>query len=390
MADSKRDFYEVLGITKGASDDEIKKAYRKLAKKYHPDLNPGDKTAEDNMKEVNEAYEVLSTPEKKSRYDQFGHAGIDPSYGGGGGFGGFSGGFSGMGGMGGIDDLSDLFSSFFGGGFSSSSRSRSATAPRRGQDIQASITIDFLEACHGKKVEITYNRPEKCPECNGSGAAPGSNVSSCPDCGGSGSVKTTQRTPFGVISQESVCPKCGGKGKVITDPCKRCGGAGRVNTSKTLSVDIPAGISNGQNIQLSGQGAVGANGGPYGDLHIRVSIRPDDIFERDGFDIHSDFPITYTQAVLGDELTVPTIDGNVKYTVPEGTQGGTVFRLKGKGVKKLNRNDYGDHYVHIVVEIPQKLSSKQKEKLREFDESLTLQNYQKRSSFFDKIKKLFT
>jgi molecular chaperone DnaJ len=389
MAD-KRDFYEVLGIGKTASDDDIKKAYRKLAKQYHPDLNPGDKTAEEKMKEVNEAYEVLSTPEKKSRYDQFGHAGIDPSYGGGGGFGGFSGGgISGMGGMGGIDDLSDLFSSFFGGGFSSSSRTRSATSPRRGQDIQASITISFLEACHGKKVEVTYNRPDKCPECNGSGSAPGGNVSTCPDCNGTGSVKTTQRTPFGVISSESACPKCGGKGKVISDPCKKCGGSGRVNIQKTLSVDIPAGISNGQNIQLSGQGAVGSNGGPYGDLHLRINVRPDEIFQRDGYDIHSDFPVTYTQAVLGDELTVPTIDGNVKYSMPEGTQGGTIFRLRGKGVKKLNRNEHGDHYVHIVVEIPQKLSSKQKEKLREFDESLTLQNYQKRSSFFSKIKKMF-
>jgi molecular chaperone DnaJ len=384
----KRDYYDVLGVGKSASEDEIKKAYRKLAKQYHPDLNPGDKTAEDKMKEVNEAYEILSTPEKKSRYDQFGHAGIDPSYGGGGGgFGGFSGGF---GGMGGFEDISDIFSSFFGGGFSSSSsRGRNANAPRRGQDIQASVSIDFLEACKGKKIDITYNRPDKCPECNGSGAAPGGSVQTCPDCGGAGTVKTTQRTPFGVISSESACPKCGGKGKTVTDPCKRCNGAGRVNISKTLSVDIPAGIDNGQTIQISGQGAVGANGGPYGDLHIRVNVRPDDIFERDGFDIHTDFPVTYTQAVLGDELTVPTIDGNVKYTIPEGTQGGTIFRLRGKGVKKLNRSDHGDHYVRIIVEIPKNLSQKQKDILHEFDSSLTLQNYQKRSSFFDKIKRMF-
>jgi molecular chaperone DnaJ len=383
----KRDYYEVLGIGKTASDDEIKKAYRKLAKQYHPDLNPGDKTAEEKMKEVNEAYEILSTPEKKSRYDQFGHAGVDPSYGGGGG--GF-GGFSNMSGMGGFDDISDIFSSFFGGGFSSFSRNRSASSPRRGQDIQASVTISFLEACHGKKVEITYNRPDKCPDCNGSGVAPGGTVSTCPDCNGTGTVKTTQRTPIGIMSTDSACTKCGGKGKIISEPCKKCGGAGKVNAQKTLSVDIPAGISNGQNIQLSGQGAAGSNGGPYGDLHIRINIRPDEIFQRDGFDIHSDFPVTYTQAVLGDELTVPTIDGNVKYTIPEGTQGGTIFRLKGKGVKKLNRNDHGDHYVHIVVEIPQKLSGKQKDKLREFDASLTLQNYQKRSSFLDKIKKMFS
>jgi molecular chaperone DnaJ len=387
MAD-KRDFYDVLCISKGASDDEIKKAYRKLAKQYHPDLNPGDKTAEEKMKEVNEAYEVLSTPDKKSRYDQFGHAGVDPSYGGGGGFGGFSGG---MGGMGGFEDISDIFSSFFGGGFSSSSsRSRNANAPRRGQDIQASITIDFLEACKGKKVEVTYNRPDKCPDCDGTGAAPGGTVSNCPDCNGTGSVKTTQRTPFGVISSESPCPKCAGKGKIISDPCRRCSGAGKVNVQKKLSVDIPAGIDNGQTMQLAGQGAVGSNGGPYGDLHIRINVRPDDIFEREGYDIHSEFPVTYTQAVLGDELTVPTIDGNVKYNMPEGTQGGTIFRLKGKGVKKLNRNDHGDHYVRIVVEIPQKLSEKQKTALRTFDESLTLQNYQKRNSFFSKIKKLFS
>ncbi|MDR0947025.1 MAG: molecular chaperone DnaJ [Ruminococcus sp.] len=382
---NKRDYYEVLGVQKGAGDDEIKKGYRKLAKQYHPDLNPGDKTAEEKMKEVNEAYEVLSNPDKKSRYDQFGHAGVDPSYGGGGFSGGFSGGF---GGMGGFDDISEIFGNIFGGGFTSSSRSRNPNAPRRGADISAQTEIDFLDAVNGKSVQIKYNRAEPCPDCNGSGSSDG-NSQTCPDCKGTGTVKVTQRTPFGVISSESACPKCGGKGKIIASPCRKCNGSGRVTVPKTLNVDIPAGIDNGQTIQIAGKGAAGVNNGPYGDLHIRVSVRPDPIFERDGFDIHTEMPITYSQAVLGDELTVPTVDGNVKYKIPEGTQSGTIFRLRSKGIKRLNRSDRGDHYVHVIVEIPAGLNTKQKEALSAFESTLTDQNYKQRTSFYDKIKRFF-
>ncbi len=381
MAD-KRDYYEVLGVQKSATDDEIKKAYRKLAKQYHPDLNPNNKEAENRFKEVNEAYEVLSDSTKKERYDQFGHAGVDPSYGGGG----YSGGFGGFDDMG---DISDIFSSFFGGSGFTSSRSSNPNAPRRGQDIQTSITIDFMDACNGKSVDISINRMEQCPECSGSGAAKGTSAETCPDCHGSGQVKVTQRTPFGMISSAKPCTRCGGKGKVINTPCSKCHGNGRINTPKTVTVNIPAGIDNGQTLQVRGQGHNGVNGGPSGDLHITVTIRPDAIFERDGYDINTEIPITFAQATLGDEITVPCIDGKVKYTVPEGTQSGTIFRLKGKGVKKLNRSDRGDQYVRVNVEIPKNLSKKQKELLKEFDSSMGEENYNKRKSFFDKIRNAF-
>lgn len=380
MAD-KRDYYEVLGLQKGASEDEIKQAFRKMSRKYHPDFNPDDKTAEEKFKEVNEAYEVLSDPTKKSRYDQFGHAGVDPSYGGGGFGGGFSGGFGDMG------DISDIFSSFFGGGFGGRT---SPNAPRRGQDIQRSVSISFMEACSGKKADLNIDRMEKCPDCNGSGAAAGSSPETCPECHGTGQVKTTQRTPFGMISSQKACSRCGGKGTVISNPCRKCGGNGRVNVSKSITVDIPAGIDDGQTIRVGGQGHSGINGGPSGDLMVIISVRPDSIFERDGFDVHTEMPITFVQAALGAEVTVPTIDGTVKYTIPEGTQPGTVFRFKGKGIKKLNRSDRGNQFVHVTIEVPSNLTKKQKDLLREFDGSLDeSKNYKKRNSFFDKIKQAF-
>lgn len=381
MAD-KRDYYEVLGVDKSASAEDIKKAYRQLAKKYHPDLNPGNKEAEEKFKEVNEAYEVLSDADKKARYDQFGHAGVDPSYGGGGYGGGFSGGFGDMG------DISDIFNSFFGGGFSSSGRSN-PNAPRRGQDIQTNININFMDACFGKEVEVSINRMEKCPDCNGTGAAAGSSAETCPDCHGTGQVKVTQRTPFGMISQQKPCTRCGGKGKIINNPCPKCRGNGRYTAAKKIKVSVPAGIDDGQTLQVSGQGHAGINGGPNGDLHVTVSVRPDPIFERDGYDIHTEVPITYTQAVLGDEITVPTIDGKVKYTVPEGTQNGTIFRFKGKGVKKLNSSSRGDQYVHVYIEVPKNLSKKQKDMLKEFESTMTDENYNKRKNFFDKIRAAF-
>lgn len=373
----KRDYYEVLGIQKGASDDEIKKAYRASVKKYHPDLHPDDKECEEKMKEVNEAYECLSDPDKKARYDQFGHAGVDPSYGGG------AGGFSGFGDMG---DIGDIFSSFFGGsGFGGGSRNN-PNAPRRGQDIETSVTIDFMDACNGKKVEVKINRMESCPDCNGSGAAAGSSAETCSECGGRGYVNTAQRTPFGMISSQRPCTRCGGKGKTISNPCSKCHGSGRVSVPKTVTVTIPAGISDGQVMNVSGSGHCGINGGPSGSLHVEVNVRPDSFFERDGYDIRTEVPITFAQAVLGDEVTIPTIDGKVKLNIAEGTQSGTVYRLKGKGVKRLNRSDRGDHYVTVNVEVPKGLNKNQKELLKKFEESLGDGNYNKRKGFFEKVK----
>ncbi len=382
MADNKRDYYEVLGIQKGASEDDIKKAYKKKAREYHPDLHPDDPTCEDKMKEVNEAYEVLSDAEKRSRYDQFGHAGVDPSYSNGGG------GFSGMSGFG---DIGDILESMFGGfsGFSGGSSRSNANAPRRGSDIQESVLINFMDACNGKKQDIKLYRMATCESCHGSGAAAGSSPEVCPDCQGRGSIRVAQRTPFGNISSTRPCTRCGGKGKVIKNPCTSCRGVGRLKVQETVSVDIPAGIDNGQTLRLSGKGDCGFNGGPAGDLLLNISVKKHPIFNRDGYDINCDIPITYTEAVLGAEITVPTIDGDVGFTISEGTQNGSVFRLKGKGVKKIHRSDRGDQYVKIYVEIPKNLSKKQKDLLKDFENSLTEKNYAKRQSFFDKIKAKF-
>ncbi len=378
MAD-KRDFYEVLGISKGASDDEIKKAYRACVKKYHPDLHPDDKECEEKMKEVNEAYEILSDPDKKSKYDQFGHAGVDPSYGGAGGFGGFSGGMS-------AEDLESVFSSFFGGsGFGSSSRSN-PNAPRRGQDIQTEIRIEFMEACKGKRADIQINRTEQCPDCRGTGAAPGTKPTMCTDCGGTGYRNTVQRSLFGMVNTQRPCTRCGGKGQMVTSPCSKCRGSGRVTVPRTVSVDIPAGIDDGQVLLKRGEGNNGMNGGASGDLQILVHVKSDPIFEREGFDINTEIPITYMQAVMGDEIVVPCIDGKVRYNIPEGTQSGTKFRLKGKGVQKLHRNERGDQYVTVVVEVPKGLNKTQKELLKKFEESLGDNNYRNRKSFFEKMK----
>ncbi|MCD7727875.1 MAG: molecular chaperone DnaJ [Ruminococcus sp.] len=384
MAEQKRDYYEVLGVSKGATEEELKKAFRKLAKQYHPDLHPGDKDCEEKFKEANEAYEVLSDPEKRARYDQYGHAGVDPNFGAGdagaGGFGGFSG----------FGDLNDIFEGFFGGGFGgSSSRRSNANAPRRGQDISASVTIEFMEACKGKRISVRVNRLEKCPDCNGTGCEKGTSAKSCPDCHGSGRVQVQQRTPFGAITSEQVCSRCGGKGKIIEKPCPTCSGRGSIRNASTREIEIPAGIDNGQTLRVSGAGDCGTNGGPNGDLNVTVYVKSDKMFERDGFDVWTEIPITYAQATLGDEITVPTISGKVKYNIPAGTQTNTVFRLKGKGIKRLNRSDYGDHYVRAVVEIPKNLNKEQEHKLREFDKSLGDKNYQKRETFFSKLKDMF-
>lgn len=294
----KRDFYEVLGVPKGCSEDEIKKAYRKLAKKYHPDVNPGDKDAERKFKEVGEAYEVLSDKDKRTRYDQFGHAGVDPSYNAGAGPGGFTGGF---------EDLGDLFGSFFGSsfGFGGSTRTRNPNDPIRGGDVNISLGLSFAEAALGVKKQITISRMESCDDCGGSGAAAGTRPDTCPDCGGTGQVRISQRTPFGVMQSVRTCGRCGGSGKVIREPCKSCTGSGRVKKQRTIEISVPAGIDSGQTFQLRAQGDHGRNGGPAGDLNITVSIRPDPLFERDGYDVWCDIPITYAQAALGDEIVVP-------------------------------------------------------------------------------------
>ena len=380
MAD-KRDYYEVLGVNKGASADEIKKAYRKLAKKYHPDLNPDDKAgAEAKFKEASEAYEVLSDPDKKSRYDQFGHAGVDPNAAagyGGGGFGGF-GGFEDF-------DLGDIFGSFFGGGASR----RNPNAPQICGDIHMHIDLTFEEACFGTKKEITISHMEQCTSCHGSGAAEGSHPERCSACGGTGQVKSVQRTPFGSMQTVRTCEACGGKGTIITDPCRTCRGEGIVRRSKKINVNIPGGIDNGQSLSVRGEGDAGKNGGPAGDVLLTVRVKPHKIFVRQGSDIMCDYPISFVQATLGGEVKVPTVDGSVVYNIPEGTQPGTVFRLKGKGAVKLNSNNRGDQYVKVQVEIPKGINEKQKEILRQFDDSVDPSKYKKRKSFMDKLKDLF-
>lgn len=374
----KRDYYEVLGVSKNASEDEIKRAYKKLARKYHPDMNPGDKEAEEKFKEVNEANEVLSNPEKKAKYDQFGFAGVDPNYGAGQG---------GYGGAGGFDfgDLGDIFGSFFGGGFGGGGR-RNPNAPQRGESIRASLSVDFTEAAFGCEKSITIDRSEQCPTCKGKGCAPGTTPEVCTECHGTGTVTQAQRTPFGMMQSQTVCPKCRGKGQIIHQPCPDCRGVGAVRKRRTIQVNIPAGIDNGQTISLRGQGHSGKNGGPAGDLLITVMVRPHEIFRRDGTAVFCEAPITFTQAVLGGTLEIPTIDGKVKYDIPEGTQTGTVFRLRGKGIPVLNGRGRGDQYVTVNIETPRNLNREQKEALKKFSESLGEGNYEKHKNFFGKKK----
>lgn len=384
----KRDYYEVLGIAKTASDDEIKSAYRKLAKKYHPDLNPDNKGAEDKFKEVGEAYEVLSDKEKKSRYDQFGHAGVDPNFGAGGG--GYGGGFGG----GGVD-LGDLFGDLFGGGGGfggfggGQRRSANPNAPRRGTDIRVSLVLTFMEAVHGCTKTVSVNKQDTCPECGGTGAAKGTSPETCSSCRGSGFVTVQQRTPFGVMQSSQPCSHCGGKGKIIKTPCNKCHGSGKTTAAKRVEVKVPAGIDDDQSMRLSGLGDTGSNGGPAGDLIVIVTVRPDTMFEREGYDVHVTVPLTYSQAVIGAQVIVPTIDGKVEYTVPEGTQSGTTFRLRSKGIQYVNGRGRGDQYVHVTVEIPKKLTKAQREALKTFEDTLKEDNYEQRKGFFKRLKDSF-
>ncbi len=384
----KRDYYEVLGVSKSASDDEIKKAYRKLAKQYHPDLNPGNKEAEAKFKEISEAYEVLSDADKKQKYDRFGHAGVDPSYGagGGGGYGGF-GGFDGAGFGGGID-LGDIFDSFFGGGTSSSSR---RNAPQRGDSLKIGVMLSFEEAAFGCTKSIEVDRIEKCEDCGGTGAERGTGSETCQVCHGTGTVKTAQRTPLGMFQSSSPCQNCHGTGRVIKNPCKTCRGQGMVRRHRRIEVKIPEGIDDNQPIQLRGQGNAGTNGGPAGDLYVIVSIRPHPLFTRQGSDVLCEVPISFVDAALGAEIEVMTIDGKVKYSIPEGTQTGTVFRLRGKGIKRPDGRGRGDHFVTVNVEVPKNLSRHQKDLLREFDRALSPDNHtDETKSFLQKVRDLFS
>ena len=379
---TKRDYYEVLGVGKSADEKEIKKAYRKLAMQYHPDRNPDNKEAEEKFKEINEAYEVLSDETKRRNYDQFGHEGVNGQ-----GFGGqgFGGGF----GSGGFEDIfGDIFGDMFGGGFGGSGRQR-RRGPERGADIRQNITIDFEEAAFGKKASIKINRSEECDKCSGTGSKPGTSKKTCPTCNGAGEVRTVQRTPFGNIASSRPCGTCGGEGEIIESPCDKCHGTGSTRKVKTIEVDIPAGIDGGQMKKLAGQGEVGTKGGPRGDLYIVVNIRNHSLFTRDGYDVYLEMPISFSQVALGGEIEVPTLDGKVVYNVPAGTQTGTVFRLREKGIKKLRGNTRGDQYVKVVVETPKNLTDRQKELLRELAKESGDEVHEKKRSFGQKIEDMF-
>ena len=362
MAD-KRDYYEVLGVSKGASEDELKKAYRKLAKQYHPDLHPGDAQAEAKFKEANEAYEILSDSEKRARYDQFGHAGVDPNFGGGGGFGGFD--------MGDLD-LGDIFGSFFGGGFGGGGFGGGArrNGPQQGESLRANVTVTFEEAAFGCEKQINLTRSESCPECRGSGCEAGTTAETCPDCRGTGAVRIQRGAGGFAFTSTAPCNRCRSTGTIIHSPCKECGGAGSVRKTKRITVNIPAGIDDGQAVSLRGQGNAGRNGGPSGDLIVGVRILPHDQFRREGTTVLYEHKVSFTQATLGAQLEIPTIDGKVKYDLPAGTQTGTTFRLRGKGIPALHGRGRGDQYVTVRVTVPTGLTAEQKQALHAFAQAM--------------------
>lgn len=355
---AKRDFYETLGVAKNASEEEIKKSYRKLAMKYHPDRNPDSKESEEKFKEVKEAYEMLTNAEKREAYDRYGHAGVDPNMGGGGGFGGGAGGFA--------DSFGDIFGDIFGGG--GGGRSRNA-GPQvyRGADLRYNLEITLEQAAHGFDTTIRVPSWDKCDTCSGSGAKPGTAPSTCTTCAGHGQVRMQQ----GFFSIQQTCPKCHGTGKIITDPCAPCGGAGRIKRNKTLEVKIPVGIDNGMRIRSSGNGEPGTNGGPAGDLYVEIHIKAHPVFQREGDDLHCEMPISFAKAALGGDIEVPTLNGKASFTIPEGTQSAKVFRLKGKGIKGVRSGYAGDLFCHVVIETPVKLTEKQKDMLRDFEKSTT-------------------
>lgn len=386
---TKRDYYEVLGVAKGATDDEIKKAFRTQAKKFHPDLNPDNKDSEAKFKEVNEAYEVLSDSQKRSQYDQLGHAAFDQTAGYGGGGAGYGGA-----GFGGFDiNVEDIFSSFFGGGFGGGG-GRRRNGPERGNDLRYELTITFEEAAFGVKKEFTILRNEQCDTCSGSGAKPGSDVKTCTTCGGSGQVRTTQNTIMGSFATVTTCKACGGDGKIVTEPCTSCRGKGRVNKNRNITVNIPAGIDNGQTISLSGEGEPGKRGGPSGDLYVNIHVKPHKLFTRNGYDLNLEMKLSYALAAMGGEVNIPTLEGDVAYKIPEGTQPGTVFTLSGKGIQRLRSNNKGDLKVRVQIDVPKKLSDRQRELLVELEESFGKggakgTEVHKQRSFFEKVKDAF-
>ena len=381
MAENKRDYYEVLGVPKGASAEDIKKAYRKLALKYHPDRNPDNKEAEEKFKEAAEAYEVLSDDDKRARYDQFGHAGVDPNYGAGqGGYGGYGGGFGGFGDFG---DLGDIFGSFFGGG---GGRRSSANAPRRGENVGARLELTFEEAAFGCEKQVAALRIENCPDCAGTGSADGSQVT-CSYCRGAGQVRTVQNFMGMQMQSTSVCPQCNGRGKVVKNPCISCRGKGKVRRTQKIKIRVPAGVDNGQTLRVGGEGSVGENGGPKGDLMVEISIKAHPIFRRQDYSVLCEVPISFAQAALGSEIQVPTLDGKVTYDLPEGTQTGTVFTIAGKGIPIGNTGRRGSHKFTVVVETPTKLTKEQKELLRQLEGTET--QTPKRKKFFETLKDFF-
>ena len=384
MAENKRDYYEVLGVEKTASADEIKRAYRKSAMKYHPDRNPGDKEAEEKFKELGEAYEVLSNDEKRQRYDQFGFAGVDPNYGAG-----QSGNPFGGSGFGGFGDFGDIFGDIFGGAFGGGSSRSNANAPRRGENVGARLDLTFEEAAFGCEKEVSAARIENCTACSGSGSADGV-VETCGTCHGSGQVRTTQNFMGMTMQSTSACPQCGGKGKVIKNPCSTCRGKGKVRRSVKIKVKVPAGVDAGQSVRVRGEGCVGSNGGPNGDLMAEIYIKRHPIFQRNGTEVYCEVPISFTQAALGGEIQVPTLDGKVAYTIPEGTQTGREFILNDKGIPSVNNpSRRGRHHFTVVVETPTKRTREQKELLRQLDESMDNKSTPKRKKFFDSLKDLF-
>ncbi len=379
MAD-KRDYYEVLGVDKNASADDIKKAYRKLAKQYHPDLNKDNPEAADKFKEVGEAYAVLSDEEKRSRYDQFGHAGVDGSAGGGG----FSGGFGGFGDFG---DLGDIFGSFFGGGFGGGQSRRNA--PQKGRDMRVRVELTFEEAAFGCKKDLNVSRMETCSACSGTGAKAGTSPETCSRCRGTGQIRSVQNTPIGQIQTNTTCPDCRGKGKIIKERCAVCQGTGKTRVSDKISVNIPKGVDDGQTLRVRGKGDAGENGGPAGDLYVTISIKKHPIFERDEYDVYVEMPITFVQATLGCEIDVPTLDGKVKHRIPEGTQSGTKFRMRGKGISYPNGSGRGDQFVIVNIEVPKNLTQKQRELLVKFADETNDKNYNQQKKWTAKLKDYF-
>lgn len=377
MAAAKKDYYEVLGVNRDASDEEIKKSFKKLAMKFHPDRNPDNPKAEESFKEAKEAYEVLSDEQKRAAYDQYGHAGVDPSMGGGAGFGGFgSGGFS--------DAFGDIFGDIFGGG-----RGGQRSNVYRGADLRYNLEISLEEAARGTETKIRIPVQTSCETCHGSGARPGTSPVTCSTCNGHGQVRMQQ----GFFSVQQTCPKCHGTGKMVKEPCPTCHGGGRVKQNKTLNVKIPAGVDEGDRIRLSGEGEAGVNGGPTGDLYVVVHLKPHAMFQRDGANLHCEMPISFSTAALGGEIEVPTLDGAAKMKIPAETQTGSVFRLRGKGIKPLRASEHGDLMVHVVVETPVRLTEKQRELLREFETSTQAdagKHSPKNKSWVDKARDFFS